>query len=1697
MPFDLKTATAVEDAPAAAPAKNGFDLNSAQPVENDVLHLADKNMTIDVPQGTPEHQVVNSVRDHIYGNDPVPSVPEEGRKPFTQAMTDHLQLGYANGIAGLASVLGVDKKDFMKQFLLNDQEKAVLSGGTEGEKNPYKQFGYRFSESVGGLVSTLPLYAATGEAAVAGLMGRVPAAVMGVLKTIPNFAIGAGLFGAGAGAKKYAPAGPVVATVGAVEGAAENLFWNTLYGKAGTGLAMFPKMIGINVANTTYEAAKQNRIPTSKELYLSAADGIAYGALFSLIPHFSSKSDNPAEKKALDTAHAEVNKAVLEGDHEKPQQILTDLVNNEAVRPELRDGMTKIFKQTQTAVSQHAQELTQIPLAKEEGETTSPSGDISHEISPKQNNPEKSFTRTKSVIKSLYEQNKSVLEMPEATTSEKQQLLQSMSRSAYEAMAQDPSFNGRTATENDLSELFKGLSKTGEIDEAALRSLFLYGQPNAPQGLHEAAGSDLAVPSSPLEIAQRAQAIQHLTEANVGRELTPHERLAQDFVANRFPEAKQNYTDQAVKEFNADNIISSDIGKFSIPGMMSERSADYHESGSALARVMEYEKLANQKTADLPVGFLAGGSGAGKSHSLRNMGKNLQEDFALTHDTNLNNFKSAKEKIDRALATGRKVAINYVYRDPIESYKNGVIPRVRTQDRIVPIKDHVETHLGVRPTIEKILKHYAGKNIELTSILNTGVKDAIKKVPLEKVPEISYTKTELKEELYKILKDAYENGKITDGEFETALTGSADLQKRAEKENVVRGYDDRRSAQSAELRAEQFSRLDNESGHLDVATLPGVEQAAQNITNAKEFLRRSQQFTPVSKNIAFDLSRLQTEAKADEIRAGQLLNSYELKPEDEAAIYRYADNIDVHGDPQGAELTPEQQKVYDEIIAPIQKAKSKIFSNLRNSGIPVTKELQLPRQVVGRGTTFDRLKEGLKRVGGSILRKTAPEFKERTMKALVDENGNRVVASIKKGEVVAWRDGKAEGLGKINAKEYEDLMLKEMSPLENQARRLEREQDILSATKGRYLASESRIDGIHLQLSKIYDQIGDIRDKFSPHNLNDKVFVDKNGGRWTVKDATVDEIEKNTNLKYYKNAALNTIDSYLRLRKVERATQFLEQFKTSPDFKNIAVKFEGGSIPENWKPVNMPQFRGYAFEPRIADTLDDFYTKVRTAEDPAAIISSVNRFLRSSIFFNPLIHIPNISVHWAVNRGFTKWLMPKEYKTLMDSSMKAIEAVFHQNEDYVKMLDEGANLLYHDVSGEKIHDIMLKKMGEELNTNSPLRDNVAKALGYVNPANLVKAIYDFSSKATWSVNDLATMQAVYEEMAHGRTIGEAVREVGKHIPDYRVPARIFDSKALADIMKNPNLTMFGAYHYGALKSYGEMVKSLVDVNKDPKGAAETLDKLLMLGLIGLVIYPLLDNVAKQLTGNKDASFRRAGATTFPFNTYQFIKGRIDFSTYLFGIATPAPLLKTGVEVGLNRDLFTGKNIYSKTDAGEATQDLGQYALKQVAPVGQAERLKEGKQTAKEAALGLVGIKSPHQLAHTDAEQTALNIMHSKNFGSTEMTDEEKKAHLLKQNLAMGYEKTKDDSEMRQAVKNGDITAGEMRALKKSINLPPIVRMTKQMTVKEVQKVMKNASPEEKKLLTPILKRKIRNKLPKSTDEERAKFQKLLKDLKEQ
>lgn len=223
-----------------------------------------------------------------------------------------------------------------------------------------------------------------------------------------------------------------------------------------------------------------------------------------------------------------------------------------------------------------------------------------------------------------------------------------------------------------------------------------------------------------------------------------------------------------LEESGDGRVLSVDAARELSPDYLRDRTLSnaVHEPASAFIRRLYVERLAEAATAKqlAEVVFTAGGTGAGKTTGLKFM-KGLK-DSQIIMDGNLAKTASAIKKIEQALAAGKRVTVNYVYRDPIEALLNGAMKRAMKQlrefgtGRTVPIRVHASTSTGARETILNLAKKYAGDDrVAVMMIDNSNGRGKAAVGNVEKIPEMDQNR--IIEQGLELIDEAEADARIT------------------------------------------------------------------------------------------------------------------------------------------------------------------------------------------------------------------------------------------------------------------------------------------------------------------------------------------------------------------------------------------------------------------------------------------------------------------------------------------------------------------------------------------------------------------------------------------------------------------------------------------------------------------------------------------------------------------------------------------------------------------------------------------------------------------------------------------------------------------------------------------------------------------------------------------------------------------------
>lgn len=271
--------------------------------------------------------------------------------------------------------------------------------------------------------------------------------------------------------------------------------------------------------------------------------------------------------------------------------------------------------------------------------------------------------------------------------------------------------------------------------------------------------------------------------------LKPEDRLIEDrMIADLASTPWEEMQARYAKTSEAKNgwVLSVDSARELSPDYLKDRTKSnaVHEPASAFIKRLYAERLAEPVVPDADgirdaVTFTAGGTGAGKTTGLRFTSS--IEAAAFVMDGNLAKSGSAIKKIDQALASGRRVVINYVHREPIEALVNGAFPRAMRQEalhgsgRTLDIETHASTHAGANKAIRELAKRYKDDpRVVIEVIDNSNGKGNTAVGSLDKLPEID--EAQVVERGFTALEEARANGDISEEIYQgfRALQGAGE-----------------------------------------------------------------------------------------------------------------------------------------------------------------------------------------------------------------------------------------------------------------------------------------------------------------------------------------------------------------------------------------------------------------------------------------------------------------------------------------------------------------------------------------------------------------------------------------------------------------------------------------------------------------------------------------------------------------------------------------------------------------------------------------------------------------------------------------------------------------------------------------------------------------------------------------------------------
>lgn len=262
--------------------------------------------------------------------------------------------------------------------------------------------------------------------------------------------------------------------------------------------------------------------------------------------------------------------------------------------------------------------------------------------------------------------------------------------------------------------------------------------------------------------------------------------------------------DAAVREYS--ELPDTKEGKLLDTDQARELSAEYRADRSLAPKVHEAASAFTQRAfearmADAPSGalvvFMAGGGGAGKSSAEQLLAGTMDRANTILDGT-LSSYDKAAKNVQLALDNNQQVNIVYVYREPVEALRNGVLTRAMKRGRVVTLDALVKGHAGSSDVVRKLQAAFGDDpNFNIDVIDNSRGQGNEVFSSLDAVPVVE--REGLKEKLKNATDEEFQAGRISDVVHKATTSGydtrsanggagqPAGVQPRAEGEAQERG----------------------------------------------------------------------------------------------------------------------------------------------------------------------------------------------------------------------------------------------------------------------------------------------------------------------------------------------------------------------------------------------------------------------------------------------------------------------------------------------------------------------------------------------------------------------------------------------------------------------------------------------------------------------------------------------------------------------------------------------------------------------------------------------------------------------------------------------------------------------------------------------------------------------------------------------
>jgi len=509
---------------------------------------------------------------------------------------------------------------------------------------------------------------------------------------------------------------------------------------------------------------------------------------------------------------------------------------------------------------------------------------------------------------------------------------------------------------------------------------------------------------------------------------------------------------------------------------------------------------------------------------------------------------------------------------------------------------------------------------------------------------------------------------------------------------------------------------------------------------------------------------------------------------------------------------------------------------------------------------------------------------------------------------------------------------------------------------------------------------GEHRGQVLPESPKAKEVEPSKEKGFALRQATTDEIESQSNIRYHKDYATNL------LSQVGKLTNYRDNLAMVQGLKQQGIEApEGKDLPEGYKTTTLPDMKGMAFPENIAKAMDKVHIELQHGNK--SIAQNLMRLCTGSIFLNPIGHILNTGYHATLAVSVNAALHPLSAgRYLPRDLLRACKGIINMTPEAMKALESGSASMSNPDLARSV-EANTRYALSRMENSAGIKEFAAK-LGMA-PADAVKGIYKASQNVLWTADDILrlTFRNQVERTHPNWSDNQINHEVDKHIASYR-----WDDKTpttLIRIAQNKALA-FTRYHSFLVKSLGELGKDAVWNQKgveDPQAARrEAMFRIAALGLFGIVIKPALDAGLKKITGEEKAEIPTAGPTSLLAEGIHVAEGtKRPEQALLSHLATFSPGFIRPLEALTNIDFYRRKDVASEESP---VVDRLKHLATAFNPFAMYSQLEEGR-NPKQFWLSQAGVR----FKGTGAEQVWGNLR-SKYSGMARQGPTEREASVV-------------------------------------------------------------------------------------------------------